>query len=185
MDFVDWRKVPDREKKQAEQLRGNSGRLGGRMYRDYIEEMIHEAQQRGEFDNLPGVGKPLNLDDNPYAGDKNLAYRLLKNNNELPPEVALVQEIERQREQLAKKLDPITSRYRELRARRIPPTRHEKHIFNESRARVAADYEEALRKLNKRILTLNISVPTAMHQPLIQVEKLLNEFNTTCPPFDL
>ncbi|GHO50136.1 DnaJ family domain-containing protein [Ktedonospora formicarum] len=58
MDFVDWRKVPDRAKKQAEQLRGNSGRLGGRLYRDYIEEIIAEAQNRGEFDNLAGVGKP-------------------------------------------------------------------------------------------------------------------------------
>jgi hypothetical protein len=32
----------------------------------YAERLIREAQQRGEFDNLPGAGKPLpGLDDPP------------------------------------------------------------------------------------------------------------------------
>lgn len=49
-----------------------------------IDEMIQESMQSGQFDNLPGKGKPLNLQKNPYAADMELANELLKENN-LPP----------------------------------------------------------------------------------------------------
>ncbi|GAA6525474.1 DUF1992 domain-containing protein [Intrasporangium sp. DVR] len=32
-------------------------------YESAVEKAIREAQERGDFDNLPGAGKPLNLDD--------------------------------------------------------------------------------------------------------------------------
>ncbi len=34
-------------------------------YESWIDRQIREAQERGEFDNLPGAGKPLHLDDDP------------------------------------------------------------------------------------------------------------------------
>ena len=37
-----------------------------------VEQAIREAQARGEFDNLPNQGKPLDLTPNPYAGDREL-----------------------------------------------------------------------------------------------------------------
>ena len=52
------------------------------------EQKIKEAMAKGEFENLSGSGKPLNLDD-----DRNIpahirtAYRLLKNAGFIPPEV--------------------------------------------------------------------------------------------------
>lgn len=49
-----------------------------------IEEIIQEGQESGLFDNLPGKGKPLNLNKNPYAADMELANELLKE-NDLPP----------------------------------------------------------------------------------------------------
>jgi DnaJ homolog subfamily C member 28 len=49
-----------------------------------IEELIQEAQENGLFDNLPGKGKPLNLNKNLYAADMELANELLKE-NDLPP----------------------------------------------------------------------------------------------------
>ena len=30
-------------------------------YESHIDRLIREATERGEFDNLPGAGKPLNL----------------------------------------------------------------------------------------------------------------------------
>jgi hypothetical protein len=58
------------------------------------EERILEAQRRGEFDNLPGRGKPLQLEDDSHIPeDLRLAYKVLKNANCLPPELELKKEI--------------------------------------------------------------------------------------------
>ncbi|MGZ3629064.1 MAG: DnaJ family domain-containing protein, partial [Ktedonobacteraceae bacterium] len=66
MDFKDWRKAPDNSTDEV--VTPKIGRFRGKQYFDYIEEQIHQAQSRGEFDNLPGSGKPLNLDENPFTG---------------------------------------------------------------------------------------------------------------------
>ena len=59
-----------------------------------VEEMIKKAQERGEFDNLPGKGKPLVLEDlSNVPEDLRMAYHILKNAQVLPPEVELQKEI--------------------------------------------------------------------------------------------
>ena len=58
------------------------------------EERIHDAQQRGVFDNLPGRGKPIPSHDlRAVPEDLRLAYHILKNAHILPPEAALHKEI--------------------------------------------------------------------------------------------
>ncbi len=58
------------------------------------EERIREAIQRGEFENLPGSGKPLELEDDRHIpSDLRLAYKVLRNANCLPPELELKKEI--------------------------------------------------------------------------------------------
>lgn len=55
----------------------------------WAERHIRDAQQQGEFDNLPGSGEPLRLDDDPHVPPELRAgYRLLKNAGCLPPELA-------------------------------------------------------------------------------------------------
>jgi hypothetical protein len=66
-----------------------------------IEEKIREAMERGEFDDLPGKGKPLDLD--AYFAtpeDVRLGYSVLKSAGCLPVEVELQQEIESLKSQL-------------------------------------------------------------------------------------
>jgi len=51
---------------------------------------------KGEFDNLEGSGKPLNMEDESHiAEDLRLAHKILKNANCLPPEIELKKEIRR------------------------------------------------------------------------------------------
>lgn len=58
------------------------------------EERIREAQREGAFDNLPGKGKPLVLEDlSTVPEDLRMAYHLLKNAHVLPPEAELRKEI--------------------------------------------------------------------------------------------
>jgi hypothetical protein len=53
------------------------------------ERRIEEALARGELDDLPGAGRPLELDDDPLIpADLRVAYRILKNAGYVPPEVA-------------------------------------------------------------------------------------------------
>ena len=58
------------------------------------ERRIREAQERGEFDDLPGAGVPLALDDDALVPeDLRAAYRVLRNAGFLPPELEASREI--------------------------------------------------------------------------------------------
>lgn len=53
------------------------------------EQRIREACERGAFDNLPGAGRPLELEDDSHIPeDLRMAYKLLKNAGYVPEEVA-------------------------------------------------------------------------------------------------
>jgi len=58
------------------------------------EERILEAQRAGAFDDLPGKGRPLQLEDLRWIPeDLRIAYHILKNAHVLPPEAELLKEI--------------------------------------------------------------------------------------------
>ncbi len=59
-----------------------------------VDQLIREAMDRGEFDNLPGKGKPLNLDE--YFNtpeDLRIGFGILKNSGFIPAEVELLSEL--------------------------------------------------------------------------------------------
>ena len=67
-----------------------------------IEETIRKAMERGEFDNLKGEGKPLDL--TPYfetREDLRMAYSMLKSNEFVPAEVELIKEVAELKEKIA------------------------------------------------------------------------------------
>jgi len=74
-------------------------------------ERIQEAQKEGLFDNLPGKGKPLTLDDD--AGipeDLRMTFKILKNSNCLPIELEIRKEIFNLRQLLNAAVDEETRR---------------------------------------------------------------------------
>jgi DnaJ-like protein len=65
------------------------------------EQKILQAFANGEFNNLPGAGKPLRLrDDSMVPAGLRMAYKLLKDANCLPPELELHKEILRSKDLL-------------------------------------------------------------------------------------
>ncbi len=184
MDFIDWRKSPKQIKLDNEEQQPKVRKYRGRNFDDYVNEKIREAQERGEFDNLRGAGKPLNLDENFYAGDKALAYSLLKNNGFAPPEVEMGKDIRVERERAEKKLTRVIHLGKTLRRRRLPPSASAKAAFNSSARQAENEYERTLRELNRKILTHNLIVPTLMQQTPIPVEAALERFHEECPLFD-
>jgi hypothetical protein len=60
----------------------------------FIDEQIRMAIEAGEFDNLPGKGKPIDL--RAYfetPEDLRMAYSILKSNNFVPEEVEMLKDI--------------------------------------------------------------------------------------------
>ena len=79
------------------------------------EQKIQEAIERGEFDELPGAGKPLDYDEDPLIPeDLRVAYRLLKNAGFVPPELELYKEV-RSIEQLLESMPEGEQRGRAMR----------------------------------------------------------------------
>lgn len=79
-----------------------------------IEQKIREAQMKGEFDNLPGMGKPVEIEDDRHVPeDLRMAYKILKNANCVPPEIELKKEIRRM-EDMLENLSDEKEKYRQI-----------------------------------------------------------------------
>jgi hypothetical protein len=78
------------------------------------ERKIQEALKNGEFDDLPGKGKPLHLeDDSQIPEELRLAYKILKNADCLPPELELKKDIVRLEEML-KSIEDVEEKYKQM-----------------------------------------------------------------------
>jgi hypothetical protein len=72
-----------------------------------VEERIEKAQREGVFDDLPGKGKPLKLDDDSsIPEDLRMTYKILKNSGCLPIEMELKKQIFSLRQLLDASIDP-------------------------------------------------------------------------------
>jgi hypothetical protein len=59
-----------------------------------VEQRLAEAVSRGELENLPGEGRPLQPDDDSLVPEElRAAYRILKKAGFVPPEVEALTEI--------------------------------------------------------------------------------------------
>ena len=73
------------------------------------ETRIREAIAQGEFDNLPGSGKPLNLEEYFSTPEElRMAFSILKNANCAPAEVELLNEVSRLQRAIAEFSDAAT-----------------------------------------------------------------------------
>lgn len=79
-----------------------------------IEQRINDAKRKGAFDNLPGAGKPLDLEENwNIHEDLRLAYKILKNADCIPPELEVRKEIKKT-EDLLETMEDVHKKYRIL-----------------------------------------------------------------------
>jgi hypothetical protein len=81
------------------------------------EAKIQDAMERGDFDALPGRGRPLKFEDmSGVPPDMRMGYKILRNAGVAPPEVELRREVYRLDRQIAETRDP--NALAELRRRR-------------------------------------------------------------------
>ena len=67
------------------------------------EQRIADAIKRGELDNLPGAGRPLDLREDPLvSAEQRMASRVMKNAGFVPAEIGLRREIAALRAELGR-----------------------------------------------------------------------------------
>lgn len=160
--------MPDPRDRQPPVHRKNAqGELEvGPNWESLIDRQIREAMEEGKFDNLPYQGAPLPNDENPYAGDRGLAFHVLKNAGAAPPWIEADKEV---RELFAKR-DAIFAR-----AAADPPL----SAFAGSRDRKAL--EELIVKINAAIARVNADAPTdRQHRRPLAVAEELAAYDRAC-----
>ena len=84
------------------------------IFQKIVEKKIKRAQEEGVFDNLPGCGEPLSIEDDSHVPeDLRLVHKILKNADCLPPELQLRKEI-RQMEDMLEAIPDEKEKYRQI-----------------------------------------------------------------------
>ncbi|GAB4184197.1 MAG: hypothetical protein Fur005_46790 [Roseiflexaceae bacterium] len=122
-----------------------------RKFQDLIDQLIGNARAQGQFDNLAGNGKPLDVnDDLQVPEDQRLAFRMLKSHGFVPPWMEARQDIELERARIAAWLAETNARW---------PRMHEA-----TRTAAKVRYKQMLEDLRRAILDHNLTSPTAAGQ---------------------
>jgi hypothetical protein len=142
-----------------------------------IDEIIHNAMRRGEFDDLPGAGKPLALDDEAHIpAELRLAHRILKQNDLAPDWILLGKEIEAEREAALAALDAAARTHAGARsdARRSAKSQQMLEAAEVVWAAAREAFRAAYCKLNQKILRYNLKLPPGFpHKPSLNAEREL------------
>lgn len=145
-------------------------------YEKAIDEQIRRAQQEGQFDNLPGKGRPLDLHDNPYEDPAwRTAFRILRNSGYTLPWIETRQGIERDLQAARLALQHSWDWYHSPAAAGLTPAGREQE-WAQARTR----FETALLDLNRRIRSYNLQVPSAQFK--LKPLQLEREIAVLTPP---
>ena len=101
------------------------------------EQRLQEAVSRGEFDDLPGQGRPLDLDDDPLVPeDLRAAYRILKNAGFVAPEVQALNQIAQLENLVNQGSEDAATRSKALRKLALLRTRIENRYYEKAVAKL-------------------------------------------------
>lgn len=158
--------------------------IGG--FEQIVERRIREAIELGQFDRLPGMGRPLELEDEGPDHDEWLANKVLKNAGCLPPWVEIGKEIDALEDDLA----ALQGRHRRWvhdllnalpasaaeRSERRPGIEAIHHRF-------AQRYREGLEELKELIALHNRFAPSEqIHKPGFWLAARLERFDAAFRP---
>lgn len=138
-----------------------------------IDEIIQQAMRAGAFDNLPGKGKPLDLDENPHLDPEwQLAYHLLKQNGFAPDFIEKRQAIE---VGLANARQSLMRTW-VWRGSSIQDGKDRDPVEAEW-GKAKAIFRKTTDELNKQIHSYNLSIPTpTLFRQKIDFENEMNSF---------
>jgi DnaJ family protein C protein 28 len=151
-----------------------------------VNQQIKEAMERGDFDNLPNKGKPLDLSRNPFENpEMRLAYKILKDNGYAPPWIELEKEIRDDLKRKEKILEFLKHRRQRLAVLIAESPRKRESIaktFELERQRSLDSFQKCLVEVNRKIDKFNLIVPIMdKHHRRISIEMEIERFRKECP----
>ncbi len=142
-----------------------------------IEELIKRAMSEGKFDDLPGKGQPLHLDDNPHADpDWQLAYHMLKENGFTLPWLELRQELEND---LAAARQALQQAWEYRQSPHQGPASPDAGGIHADYQRAVRTFTEQIGRLNQRIFDYNLQTPLDRFQmrkldPQAEIKRIID-----------
>jgi DnaJ family protein C protein 28 len=145
-----------------------------------IEEQIRKAMEAGKFADLPGKGKPLRLEDNPFVDPEwRLAYHVLRSSGFSLPWIERRREIEGE-------LDAARQALRhswEWREANLSLDGSSSAFVEAEWSKACAVFRERIADLNTHIRSYNLEAPSErFHLRIISAERELEL--TTANPSD-
>lgn len=144
------------------------GTMGEDKWGVVAERRIQEAMERGEFDNLSGMGQRQGPDEysNPYIkAELRMAYSMLRHNGILPDWAVLANEIEADRERLTLFVEQhftwLAQQMSVLPDLPLTRLRHEVKRLKEQHEKATRNYRESLGKINQKINHFNMITPSS------------------------
>jgi DnaJ family protein C protein 28 len=152
-----------------------------RDWESWVDQQIREAQERGEFDNLPGTGKPIDLTPNPYAQERELAFKVLKDAGYAPEWIELDKAIRNKlrsaRAVLSRQWQWREARLRELSGHSDSWSEAELRRVEAGWQAAIATFERELQVINLEIADLNLKAPsTQFHRSKLDAAHELARF---------
>jgi len=147
-----------------------------------VDKQIRDAIERGEFDHLPGHGRPIDLGENPFVPrDWRLAYKLMQDAGVSPEWIEQDKEIRREVSNLGEWIQSSARSVREqaAKAKTLAPDQMiaEYKRLSEERDRICARYHERATELNRQIDLFNLKAPVArLQHPRVQIEDEVDQF---------
>jgi DnaJ family protein C protein 28 len=138
-----------------------------------VEDLIQESMQRGEFNNLPGCGKPLKYDitkHNPYVDTMTHKLNEILIQNGFVPEWVLCEK------ELRQELGELRENIREC-------LQQQRHTGEKYKVKVQ-QWMDSVKDLNKRIDRFNLLVPILNKQQYHinlerEIEKIKQKLNVS------
>ncbi len=138
------------------------------------EKKLREAIERGEFDDLPGKGEPIDLKENPFEDpDLRTVHRLLRNAGFAPAWIEERKDIDAEFEAARTKL----SRARTLFGK------SGKLASDKEWERSVREFREKVAELNQRTRIYNLKAPAAVfHRRHIDADRIIETIigNASC-----
>ncbi len=146
-------------------------KLTRREWETVVDQQIREAMERGDFENLRGRGKPLDLSVDPNVPeDWQLAFKVLKDAGYAPDWVEQDKDLRAALENLFKPLRRYLERGANFRGDRAP-----------YEDRLIAEFRKAAAELNRTIDVYNLKAPSPrVHRPRIRIEEEVEKFRRRC-----
>jgi DnaJ homolog subfamily C member 28 len=130
-------------------------------FESMTEKKLREAIERGEFDNLPGKGEPIDLQENPFEDpDLRMVHRLLRSAGFAPAWIEERKNIDAELELARTKLTRAWALFGET----------SKHQWQ----RNVREFREKAAELNERIRVYNLKAPAAVfHRRHVDAERMI------------